>query len=341
MKKATMKDVARMANVTQATVSHFLNRTTPVSVETSSRIEKAIKELDYKPNANARSLKTKTTNIVGLLIPNITNGYYAEIVQAIEEELRGEGFLLFLCNTFYSRALEKKYTDTLIEQNVRGIIVGYGLTNEDCYKSILSNEIPVVTLDSRMAISKRDIPSIEINNKAGGRKAADHLAQIGAKNICFISEPLFNTALQNRYQGFHDRLDELGLSLKQEFCFLATTEYDKFEMGYNLGAHVLLLKEIDAIFTSTDQLAYGVIRRLKKGHVRIPEEIAIIGYDDNQMSKVITPELSTISQPKAEMAVKGAQKLISMILNKKYESEGFHIVLEPNLIIRESTLKLP
>lgn len=340
MKKATMKDVARMAGVTQPTVSHVLNRTAPISDEVACRVRQAVKELGYRPNANARSLKTKKTNMVGLLIPNISNGYYADIVQTVEEELREEGLLLFLCNTFHEGVLEKKYTDTLIEQNVRGIIIGYGLADESCYASVIDNEIPTVTLDSKIVSSKKEIPSVEINNETGARAAADHLFHIGAKNMCFISEPLFNRALKKRYIGFKERLDELGVPFNQELCFLETMEYDKIEMGYNLGAHVLMNKQIDAIFASTDQLAYGVIRRLKEGHVRIPEDIAVIGYDDNSLSQLISPELTTIAQPKTEMAARGTQMLIKMIDAENMEQENLHIVLEPNLIIRESTMRL-
>ncbi len=340
MKKATMKDVARIAGVTQPTVSHVLNRTAPISDEVACRVRKAAKALGYRPNANARSLKTKKTNMVGLLIPNISNGYYADIVQTVEEELREEGLLLFLCNTFHDSALEKKYTDTLIEQNVRGIIIGYGLVDESCYASVIANEIPVVTLDSKIVSSERDIPSVEINNETGARAAADHLFHIGAKHMCFVSEPLFNSALKKRYAGFQERLTELEAPFNQKLCFLETMEYDKIEMGYNLGAHVLMNKQIDAIFASTDQLAYGVIRRLKEGYVRIPEDIAIIGYDDNALSKLISPELTTIAQPKIEMAAQGAQMLIKMIYAENLEQENHHIVLEPNLIIRESTIKL-
>lgn len=202
LKKATMKDVAKLANVSQAIVSHIINGTVPVSEETTARVRKAIKELDYFPNALAKGLKQKKTNTVGFLIPDIGSGYYSEIAKRVEVKLREFGFFTFFCNTFYDSNLEKLYIETLIQENVQGILLGYGLVNKKIYEEIQKLGINLVLLDDKEVINGVQVPSVEISNINGSFLAVQHLYNTGAKNICFASEPLFNRSLQLRYEGF-------------------------------------------------------------------------------------------------------------------------------------------
>ncbi|MCL6087364.1 MAG: LacI family transcriptional regulator [Actinobacteria bacterium] len=335
-KQATMKDVAKLAGVSQPTVSHFINGTAPVSHTVAEKMQKAIKELGYMPNALARNLKQERTNTIGLIIPDIDNGYYTEITKNVEKNLREHGFITFLCNTFYDERLEKLYINSLIQQKVAGIVIGYGLIGKKAYEDVCKFEIPAILMDDKVEDDELNIPSVEVNNFTGSKLAVEHLYNIGAKKICYASEPLFNRTSNLRFEGFKKAMKEFGYGENDSFICIENNQYNKIEMGYNIGAQILLNNNIDAVFASSDQLAFGIIQRLKEHNVSIPDEIAIVGYDDIQLSKLVTPMLTTVSQPKYFMAKKGVEILLKMINGEPLTKKLF--LLEPSLIIRESTM---
>lgn len=335
----TMRDVAKAAGVSQPTVSHVLNDTASISPAVREKVLSIIDQMGYTQDAIAKSLKTRKTNVVGLIIPDASIGYYAEIISTVERELRNEGLILFLCNTLYNPDLEEQYIKALLQHNVSGIIVGYGLYNTDSYSDALKNDIPLVTLDDTFMYEENFIPYVRINNDSIASLAANHLYKIGARKIAFVSEPLFNDALKQRYAGFKSSLKELGLEFDESRCFIEHNQYDKIDMGYNLGANIVLDNSIDAAFASSDQLAFGIIKRLKEFNRKTPDEIAIMGCDDAPLAKLISPELTTIAQPKTEMAKIGTHLLIKQINGQKLDYNEKGTTLEPSLIIRTSTMK--
>ncbi len=334
-----MKSVAKLAGVSQPTVSHFLNKTAPISYKVAEKVQKAIKELGYIPNALARNLRLEKTNTIGLIIPDIDNGYYTEITKNVEKNLREHGFITFLCNTFYDERLEKIYINSLIQQKVAGIVIGYGLINKKAYEDVCKLGTPVILMDDKVEAKGLNIPSVEVNNFTGSMLAVEHFYNIGAKKICYASEPLFNRTSNLRFEGFLEAMQKFGYRENNRVLCIENNQYDKIEMGYNIGAQILLNGVTDAVFASSDQLAFGIIQRLKEHNVSIPNEIAIIGYDDIQLSKLITPTLTTVSQPKDLMAKKSVEILL-MIINGEPPTEKMFI-MEPSLIIRESTMKRP
>ena len=303
----TMKDVARRAGVSQPTVSNYINGTGKVSENTADNIRAAIKELGYIPNALAKALKQKTSNTVGLIIPDIDSGFYAEIAKNIELNLRESGFLTYFCNTFYNDELERLYSSALMQQNVAGIILGYGLVDQSIYQQILNMNIPLVIIDGRPEVDAITIPSVEIDNTKGSMLAVEHLYRVGARKICFASEPLSHRALKLRFDGFRTAMEKYGYLMDEDVVFIENVEYNKIEMGYNLGARIMLNSSIDAIYASSDTLAIGIMQRLREYDVKIPDDMVIIGYDDIPISKLVTPSLTTIMQPKYQMAEKGAE----------------------------------
>ena len=332
-----MKDVAKLAGVSQPTVSYVINETASVSHEVAEKVKKAIKELGYLPNALARDLKRKKTNNVGLIIPDVENGYYAEITKGIEKTLRERGFITFLSNTSYDVELERLYIKALIQKKVAGIVLGYGLIDKRAYEEIYEFEIPAVLLDDKLEFNGMRIPSVEVNNITGSMLAVEHLYNIGAKKICYAGEPLFNRTGNLRFEGFQNAMQKFGYGEDDKVLFIENNQYNKLEMGYNIGAQILLNGTIDAVFASSDNLAFGIIQRLKEHNVSIPDEIAIIGYDDIQLSKLVTPSLTTVSQPKYLMAKKGVEMLLKMINGEPLKEK--ECMMEPSLIIRESTMR--
>ncbi|GGG16721.1 LacI family DNA-binding transcriptional regulator [Paenibacillus abyssi] len=336
-KQPTMKDVAKLAGVTQPTVSNVVNGSESVSAEVRERVLKAIEELGYVPNALAKGLKQQRTNTVGLIIPDIESGFYGEIAKGVEKTLRASGYITFLCNTFYNPDLEKVYLNALIQQNVAGIIVAYPLVNKKIYANFNKFNIPLVVLDDKVEDESFTIPSVELNNISGSRLAVEHLYRTGAKRICFASEPLFSRALQLRYEGFRQAMEKFELEVDEQLILIENNQYDKIKMGYNLGAQILLNDAVDAIYASSDNLAFGIMKRLQEYGIKIPEDIIVIGYDDVPLSELISPTLTTVSQPKYQMAKKGSEILIKMM--NKEENETTEVMYEPSLIIRQSSIK--
>lgn len=334
-----MKDVARQAGVSQPTVSHVINGTASISANVTRKVNNAIEQLGYLPNAAARSLKKNTSNIVGLIVPSVDMRFYGELVKVIERILRKEGYITFLCNTFYNGHLEKEYVETLIQNNVIGVISGSDIVDEKSYSLLINNDISTVLLDTQKNLD--GMFSVQVDNELLARLAVSHLYDAGARKISYCSEPLATSMLQTRYECFKHAIIEFGLSLDKNKCYFGQNEgnkYSKIEMGYNVAANILLQDDIDAVFASSDEFAYGIISRLKEDKIDIPEQIQIMGCDNDPFSSLITPSLTTLQQPISLMAEIGVNMLLRLINGQTLE-EGSKC-LEPSIIIRESTQKI-
>ncbi len=335
----TMKDVARLAGVSQPTVSHVINGTASISDAVVKRVHEAIERLGYVPNAAAKSLKTSKTRIIGVLVPDVGIRYYSEMVKSLEVLLRDKGYMVFLCNTFYSTALERAYVQTLIQHNVLGVIAGFDLADQGSVALLREHRIPAVTLDSGCADGTEY--RVRVDNEKLARIAVSHLYDTGARCISYCSEPMGVEVLQARYVFFQKALQELGLEFEEKRCFIAHNPhgvYDKMERGYQAGANLLLHEEIDAVFASSDEFAFGIISRLKEHGVAIPQRMPILGCDNDPFSVLMDPPLTTVWQPIARMAETGVNMLLKLTDGDTVAEKD--VCLEPELIIRESTLKM-
>lgn len=338
MKQPTMKDVAKLAGVSQPTVSHVINGTASISAIVTRKVNEAIRELGYIPPAATRSDQTNRSNLIGLIVPDVSIRFYAQLVKKIEITLRKKGYMVFLCNTFYSEQLERRYVETLIQHKVMGVISASNLMSNQSYYLLKNNNIPVALLDTTQEVEWAH--NVNVDNYRVAKMAVSHLYNIGTKNICYVSEPLRADVLKNRYEYFKQTLAEFGLKYDHNICFIAQNRYEndnKMKMGYNIGANILLHSKIDAVFASSDEFAFGVMQRLKEHDVGIPKDIAIMGCDNDPFSKLMSPSLTTVWQPINKMAETGAQGLVRIISG---EAVGETIVrLDPDIIIRESTMK--
>lgn len=338
LRQPTMKDVAKLANVSQASVSNVINNKGIVSVNIQNRVNLAIKELGYIPNAIARALKQKSTDTIGLIVPDIGSSFYAEIAKHVEKLLQTNDFMTYLCNTFYDPSLEKQFIENLRQHNVAGVIISYGLIDHSLYDVFIDANIPIIIIDERINNTKEPIASVEMDNLKGSALIVKHLYKLGAKKICFASEPLFDRTLLNRYQGFLNAMEKYGYKIEEDLIFIEKSQYDKLEMGYNIGAKIILEEDIDAVFASSDTLAIGIIQRFKEHNIQIPEDIKIVGYDNIPFAKLVTPSLTTIAQPIDSMSQKSTEILLNEINGVSIEKKDFHLVFEPSLIIRKSTI---
>lgn len=330
-KSYTMKDIARIAGVTQPTVSHVINGTASISKEVCDRVNRVIRELNYRPNALAKGLKTNKTNIVGLIVPDVGNGYYAMVARNVESRLVKLGYAVFLACTEYDEAMEESYLDNLLQYNVEGIIIAYQLTNRVSIDKLIRMNKPFVTLDDELWVSPES--SVRVNHFDGGYDATRYLLKNGRKRVVFVSEPLAMEAIKERLAGYIRAHEELGIPVDESRVITAQGVYDKFKMGYELGRKIARISP-DGIFAASDVIAFGVMRALKEAGKKVPQDIALVGYDDVPMAKVSTPALSTVAQPVERMVEIGLEKLVA---NMQGEPSAVESTLKPKLVIRETT----
>lgn len=332
----TMKEIARIAGVSQATVSYVINNTEGISEAVRKKVLEAADDLGYIPNMVARNLKKRKTNIIGILVPNVMNNYYNEIIKYAEKLTRERGYFIFIGYTMHDPNIEDWYTISLIQQKVAGVIVCYGLTNRDCYKKLQNYNIQFVAIDDEVTEVDRGAPSILVNNIKGSFLAIKHFVSLGIKDIAYCSEPLYCYSLRERYQGFLTAMMGFGLNVNPDMVYIADEKnaYEKIELGYRATKQILSKAKPKGIFASNDQIAFGIIKRLNEMGIRIPQDIAVIGYDNITFSSVLSPSLTTINQPIRTMSIQGVKTLLKTI--KQETDIEKKLLLEPDLVIRDS-----
>jgi LacI family transcriptional regulator len=328
---ATIREVAKIAGVSYATVSHVLNNTRFVSPTTRERVVAAMNVLDYRPNALARSLRSGKTNTMGLVLPDSSNPFFAEIGRSIEEAAFELGYSVFLCNTEGDTHREQLYVDVLSKKQVDGIIFVAAGDQADSLHFLLSQGMPVVVVD-------RDLPNCEVDavltdNEQGGYLATQHLIELDHRRIGCIRGPSSVTPSAERVTGYRRALEEAGLPYDESLVLRGD-----YHPGSGLQAASILFsleRPPTAIFACNDLMAVGVLHAAAKAGCNVPEDIAIIGYDDIELASFMTPPLSTIAQPKRQIGYQAAQMLARRIADDSYPTS--RVVLPPELIIRGST----
>ncbi|MDR1798095.1 MAG: LacI family transcriptional regulator [Clostridiales Family XIII bacterium] len=339
-KAITMKDVAERAGVTQSTVSHVFNGTATISEAVTQKVRAAAEELCYKPRHRpVGRLNGKPIRAIGLIVPDIENNFYAEFVRKTEALARQRDYLTILCNTESKVGLERNCIEQMAVSGVAGILLAYELMSPESYRALAKTRIPAVAMDTYAKTDTWEFPSISVNNLLGGRLAAEHLVKLGRKNAAITSAVLNAgaTAMRERIKGFRMAMEEYGYPVAEENIFIESHPYGSMEGGSNIGAKVLVDGSIDAIFATNDYTAFGVMKRLCAHGLRIPSDIAIIGYDDVTFSGFVEPSLTTVAQPIGRLSETGMELLFSAIKNGN-EAVREHIVVDPNLVIRDSTL---
>lgn len=325
---ATLKDVAERTGLSISTISYVLNGKKKVRPETYEKILKATEDLDYRPNQLARSLKTHRSMTIGIIVPDITNEFFPAIIQGVDDESHRSGYNIILCTTNNDSAREEECISTLLEKDVDGLIfIGTAQS-----RAILDKRIqkPVVLVDRKIG---NEYPSVITDNYHGGYMATEHLVKCGKNRIALLCGPTFLHTAFERVRGYIDALRDNDLPYADSY--IINCDFT-IEGGYQ-ATEGLITSGIafDGIFAANDLIAIGAMRCLLKKGLRIPEDIAIIGYDDITMASVVIPSLTTIHQPKYEIGQQAAGHLVKMI--NEQQDELKHIVLQPSLIIRSST----
>lgn len=330
---ASIKDVAREAGVSIATVSRVLNDVDVVNEDTKKKVLEAIKKLGYRPNIVARSLKTQRTKTIGILVPDISNQFYPEIVRGTEDVANIYDYNIMLCNSDSDLEKEKEYLRVLKEKMVDGVLYMSSSLEPEILNLINELELATVLIESRD--EKGELPSVTIDNKAAAYDATKHLIDCGNKNIAYIgTHKNAQNAWIMRYFGYEEALKESGLEVKEDFLYFGDL---KAQTGYEAVDKILEKGDIDAIFCASDEIAMGAINALREKGISVPEDIDVIGFNDIYVASMFYPRLTTISQPMYDMGSVAMRMLIKVINHKKLDQK--HFVLPYILVERDSCKK--
>jgi LacI family transcriptional regulator len=327
---ASIKDVAREAGVSIATVSRVLNDVDVVNEETKKRVVEAIKKLGYRPNIVARSLKTQRTRTIGIIIPDISNQFYPEIVRGAEDVANIYDYNIILCNTDLNIEKEMEYLKVLKEKMVDGVLYMSNSLEPNILSLIKQLQFPMVLVESKS--KGEDIPSVTIDNEKAAYDGVTYLIKKGNKRIAYIGagEDIVNASAM-RYRGYKKALEKNNLTLDENRIYFTSS---RARNGYK-GINVILSKtKIDSIFCTSDEIAVGVINALRDNGIRVPEDIDVMGFNNVYLASVFYPKLTTISQPIYDMGSIGMRMLIKMINKEKLEERNY--ILPHELIERDS-----
>lgn len=307
---ATIRDVAKHAGVSVATVSRVINETGYVHEDTRKKVETAIQELHYTPNEVARSLYKRKSRLIGLLLPDITNPFFPELARGVEDEMQANDFRIIFGNSDENKKKEKDYIQTFVQNNVVGVIASTNHPENDTYRKL---NIPVVFLD-RTADNR---PSVYSDGREGGRIAAAEMISRGSRRITVIKGPKHIRPAQDRYQGAVDVLSSEGIA----FNVIQTSSYSFTEAG--IWAKELFEKhpDTDGVIASNDIVATAVLHEALRLGKKVPDDVQIIGFDDIPLSTLLTPSLTTIRQPAYDMGRAAAGLLIQLIENENVDNK--------------------
>ena len=335
-KKITIKDIARMANVSHTTVSRALNNKSRIKNETKEKILAIAKELKYRPNFIARSLVMKKTKTLGLVITNIANPFYTELAQGIEATVRGLGYNIIFCSTHSDLSTEKHYIDMLRSKGVDGIIFSSAHMDDPNILVLAEEAFPIVLVNRRTyhPIVREKVDYVGIDNILGGFLAVEHLIRLGHQRIGIIGGSSESSVGFERLEGGKRALSTYGLEAMGDY-FL---EGDFLKgSGYRGGKEFLKMAEPPtAIFATNDYMALGTYQAIVEEGQKVPENIALIGFNDIEFTAIKGVELTTIGQKKYEMGALAVKILVEKIEGGESKPSTKEIFLKPELIIRKT-----
>lgn len=320
----TIRDVAKYAAVSVATVSRVMNEKGYVSKEAEVAVRRAIKDLNYKPNSVARSLYHKTSKMIGLLIPDISNPFFPELARAVEDVALTYGYTVVICNTDDDGEKERHYIDALKQKYVDGLIVATNQLKIEDYHDL---QIPLVMLDRS---NNASIPTVVSKNFEGAKQATELLIAKGSKFIAHIRGPHEVKTADDRYLGFKEVIEDHGIAhvvMEAEFNIISSKQvtqelFDRYPT-------------IDGIFASSDVMAAGVMKAVKQLGKRIPEDVQLIGFDGIPLGEMLIPSLTTVAQPIYKMGALSARLLIKQIEKQPLDSINYE--LETKISLGETT----
>jgi DNA-binding LacI/PurR family transcriptional regulator len=307
----TMRQIAERAKVSIGTVSHVINETAAVRPKLRERVLEAIRSMGYQPSALAQGLRKNRTNMLGMVIPDITNPFFPSVVRGVEDVAYKRSFRVILCNADNDPAKEASYVSELRSYRISGLLIipSGGADIADHLKAYASASVPVVCIDRVPDGWKGD--AVLVANTEGAYQAARHLIQMGHKRLAVISGPLGLTNSAERLKGFTRALNEAGIAIEPEF--VQESRFDTVS-GYQAALRLLrMLPRPTAIFACNDLMAFGVLQAARELGLRCPEDISIAGFDSLEFTKFTDPSLTSVYQPGYQLGATAARLLLERV----------------------------
>ena len=329
----TIKDIAEETGFSNATVSRALNNKYGVKPDTRDRILAAARASGYTPNGIARGLVKRRTHSIGLIIPDISNPFFPEVARGVEDSAREKGYNVFLCNTNYDGSQENHYIQLLVEKRVDGIILASGFQESAPQNFESIDSMPIVSLCTRFENVRNSF--VVIDNERGGFIATKHLIEQGYTAIGFIGDKGDGIAEGQRYRGYRQAMAKFNLPIEERFVLAGDL---KMETGHKIIKRIIDARELpQAFFVENDLMALGVIQGIKESGLQVPDDIAVVGFDDISFAAFPEISLTTVRQPKYEMGKLAADILLDLILSGTQVQKRY--ILEPELIVRSSSVR--
>lgn len=335
-KPITIHDIARAADVSSATVSRVLsNSGYPVSKAKREKIQRIAKEMNYVPNLLGKQLKENKSMTIGVIIPTIVNPFYASVIFGIEEVARKHNFTVIACNSLHDPLLEEEYIQTVMEKQIKGLIISSISKDKTPLQVLMKNGVQVIAIDQK--IEENLISQIEFDYFKGGHLATRYLLEKGHRRIGYVTSKMDRPSRKSIFQGYVEAMKLEGLEpLVEESSVVDTyNSLYEFDAGQNLTRRLLANAEPPtAIFACNDMMAFGVMNELTRQGIRVPEDISIMGFDGIDFGQMSNPQLTTIKQPDYEMGKLACKMLLDRMNGDA--SPMFDMMLQPQLIERDS-----
>jgi LacI family transcriptional regulator len=329
---ATIKDVANIAGVSTATVSHVINGTRYVSDEVRDRVLDAMDQMQYQPNALARGLRTKKTNTLALIIPDITNPFFTEFTRGFQDTADKKDFVVIVCNTDRQISRERRFLAMMWQQRVGGLALNPSRVKVEDLNHLLRAHIPIVLIGTQ--IDHPDLDVVMVDAIQGSIDAVEYLYELGHRRIGIVGGLRTTSSGRLRYQGYCQALERCGLPIEEQLITEGEFTYD----GGQKCMNELLSDPLPptAVFATSDVMALGAMRAIEDAGLRIPADISLIGFDDIVDASRVRPSLTTVAQPIYEMGVTSAEILFTRI-ETKGQFPRKKAVLKHEIVVREST----
>jgi LacI family transcriptional regulator len=328
----TIRDVAKQAGVAPITVSRVINNSGYISRETRDRVEAAIAELQYVPNSLARSLRSKQTRTIALVLTDITNPFFTTMARGVEDIASKQRFNVIFCNTDESEAKQQEYLTILLQKQVDGILLVPVQSKAEPVKLIQRQGVEVVVVDRRVPYNQVDV--VRTDSEKGAYQLTQYLLSLGHKEIAILTGPDQVSTAIDRVSGYRRALIEVGLKVKEHFiCYSEFTQASGYEMMRRVLA---LAARPTAVFAANNFIALGALRAFREAGLRAPEDIALVAFDDLPPSLIIDPFLTAASQPSYEMGQRAAELLLARLTGERFVDYQ-EVILPTEIIVRGSS----
>jgi LacI family transcriptional regulator len=333
MTAVRISDVARAAGVSPATVSRVLNANGTVADELRRRVMTAVNELGFTPNSQARSLRTRATTVLGLVISDITNPFFTSMVRGVEDVASAAGYSVVLANTDEDLAKERRYLEVALAERMAGVALAPASSADTDITLLTDRGVPVVTIDRRL--TSVEVDSVTIDNHRAAREATEHLAAQGYRRIGFVTGPLATTTAAERLAGYLDGLAAAGLDRTKPLV-----GNGDFRIEGGRGATHALLAQTprpDALFVSNNLMTIGAVQALDEAGLSFPRDLGLVGFDDQSYVMGLRPPLTLISQPTYAIGEQAARLLLDRVGGDA--SPARRVVFDAELTVRGSSVR--